>query len=149
MVPSVGSCSPTKTLMAVDLPAPLAPITATRLTWDTVLGIQFEQSAAGDYKRRTQTWPVRLKCQAHVHDGGLVLGGVGEADVVHAQDDLASALHALQRTRLREHEAHVVVPDLEVRLLLGVLLHEPWKLRTAPKQAAWRLVQGAGSGSGP
>merc|ERR1712096_281234 len=36
MAPSVGFCSPTKTLMAVDLPAPLAPITATRLTWDTV-----------------------------------------------------------------------------------------------------------------
>ena len=34
--PSVGSCSPTKTLMAVDFPAPLAPITATRLTCETV-----------------------------------------------------------------------------------------------------------------
>mmetsp|Transcript_21142 Transcript_21142/g.65987 ORF Transcript_21142/g.65987 Transcript_21142/m.65987 type:complete len:233 (-) Transcript_21142:898-1596(-) len=36
MVPCVGFCSPTSTLMAVDLPAPLAPITATRLTCETV-----------------------------------------------------------------------------------------------------------------
>merc|ERR550514_1407729 len=34
--PDVGSCSPTRTFIAVDLPAPLAPITATRLTCDTV-----------------------------------------------------------------------------------------------------------------
>mmetsp|Transcript_39412 Transcript_39412/g.91021 ORF Transcript_39412/g.91021 Transcript_39412/m.91021 type:complete len:230 (+) Transcript_39412:1026-1715(+) len=36
MVPSVGFCSPTNTLIAVDFPAPLAPITATRLTCETV-----------------------------------------------------------------------------------------------------------------
>eukprot|EP00446_Apocalathium_sp_SHHI-4_P016187 CAMPEP_0177209812 /NCGR_PEP_ID=MMETSP0367-20130122/31222_1 /TAXON_ID=447022 ORGANISM="Scrippsiella hangoei-like, Strain SHHI-4" /NCGR_SAMPLE_ID=MMETSP0367 /ASSEMBLY_ACC=CAM_ASM_000362 /LENGTH=58 /DNA_ID=CAMNT_0018658883 /DNA_START=36 /DNA_END=215 /DNA_ORIENTATION=- len=36
MEPLVGFCSPTKTLIAVDLPAPLAPMTATRDTWDTV-----------------------------------------------------------------------------------------------------------------
>merc|ERR1712176_1103829 len=36
MDPCVGFCSPTRTLIAVDFPAPLAPMTATRLTCDTV-----------------------------------------------------------------------------------------------------------------
>ena len=36
MPPSVGASSPTSTLMAVDFPAPFAPITATRLTCETV-----------------------------------------------------------------------------------------------------------------
>mmetsp|Transcript_38408 Transcript_38408/g.68684 ORF Transcript_38408/g.68684 Transcript_38408/m.68684 type:complete len:502 (-) Transcript_38408:1731-3236(-) len=62
--------------------------------------------------------------QAHVHDGGLILRWVGKAHVVHAQDHLAAAFHTLQGSRLREDEAHAVVSDLEVGLLLRVLLDE-------------------------
>mmetsp|Transcript_58546 Transcript_58546/g.139354 ORF Transcript_58546/g.139354 Transcript_58546/m.139354 type:complete len:204 (-) Transcript_58546:1618-2229(-) len=62
--------------------------------------------------------------EADVHDGGLVLGGVGEAHGVHPQNHLGAALHALQGSGLREGELHDVIADLEVGLLLGVLLHE-------------------------
>mmetsp|Transcript_78810 Transcript_78810/g.124366 ORF Transcript_78810/g.124366 Transcript_78810/m.124366 type:complete len:738 (-) Transcript_78810:18-2231(-) len=62
--------------------------------------------------------------EADVHDGGLVLGGVGEAHVVHAQNHLTSALHTLQRARLGEHKLHGLVADLEVGLLLGIFLDE-------------------------
>mmetsp|Transcript_9350 Transcript_9350/g.21219 ORF Transcript_9350/g.21219 Transcript_9350/m.21219 type:complete len:1082 (+) Transcript_9350:301-3546(+) len=62
--------------------------------------------------------------QAHVHDRGLVLGGVLEGHIGHAQHDLAAALHALHGAGLREGELHDLVAQLEVRLLLGVLLHE-------------------------
>eukprot|EP00438_Fugacium_kawagutii_P013084 Skav213385 [mRNA] locus=scaffold797:330873:332102:+ [translate_table: standard] len=62
--------------------------------------------------------------EADVHDGGLILGRVGEAHVVHSQDDFASALHTFQGAGLREHELHGLVADFEVGLLFRVLLHE-------------------------
>mmetsp|Transcript_18749 Transcript_18749/g.38671 ORF Transcript_18749/g.38671 Transcript_18749/m.38671 type:complete len:609 (+) Transcript_18749:1187-3013(+) len=60
--------------------------------------------------------------EAHIYDGGLVLCGVGEGDVVHAEDDLAAALHALHGTRLGEDKLHGLVGKLEVSFLLRVLL---------------------------
>mmetsp|Transcript_70157 Transcript_70157/g.146772 ORF Transcript_70157/g.146772 Transcript_70157/m.146772 type:complete len:654 (-) Transcript_70157:1258-3219(-) len=63
-------------------------------------------------------------CEVHVHDGGLVLGGVLVAHVRHSEDDLTAALHALHGTRLREHELHGLVAEFEVGFLLGVLLDE-------------------------
>mmetsp|Transcript_38606 Transcript_38606/g.89500 ORF Transcript_38606/g.89500 Transcript_38606/m.89500 type:complete len:352 (-) Transcript_38606:1609-2664(-) len=62
--------------------------------------------------------------QAHVHDGGLVLGGVLEGHVIHSQHHLAAALYTLHGTRLGEGELHDLVAELEVGLLFGVLLHE-------------------------
>mmetsp|Transcript_103480 Transcript_103480/g.292964 ORF Transcript_103480/g.292964 Transcript_103480/m.292964 type:complete len:680 (-) Transcript_103480:860-2899(-) len=76
--------------------------------------------------------------QADVHDGGLVLGGVLEGDLVHPQDHLASALHALHGPGLREDELHDLVAELEVGLFLRVFLDE---LRQGPALLALERLQ--------
>merc|ERR1712050_413343 len=63
-------------------------------------------------------------CQADIHDGGLVFGGVLEGYAVHAQDHLAAALHTFHGTRLWKHELHRFVAQLKVSFLLWVLLDE-------------------------
>ena len=53
-------------------------------------------------------------CEAHVHDRWLVLGGVLDVNRVHAEDDLATALDTLKRTRCWEGEFHDLIAELEV-----------------------------------
>ena len=50
--PEVGNCSPTKPSMTVDFPAPFAPMTATRLTSDTV---RFTSTIVGLFSWNTET----------------------------------------------------------------------------------------------
>merc|ERR1712050_54242 len=52
--------------------------------------------------------------QANVHDRWLVLGGVLEGHLVHAENHLTAAFHALHSPWLWEHELHCLVAELEI-----------------------------------
>merc|ERR1711920_65955 len=62
--------------------------------------------------------------QVDIEDGRLVLRGVLEAHIGHAEDHLAAALHTLKSTWLWESESHSLIAELKVCFLFWVFLHE-------------------------